>query len=303
MNKQRLRFVVFTLIALALLAQVAWWTTLFVKNVNEIEVLQGYTATEAFHKRVMFISESGFFLMLMGVGLFLLYRALRFDEKAHESQKNFIEILAHESKTPLTALKLRLESLLEMQKDAYTKSELTAGIDEIRRLTSIVEKTLNLNRMEREELVKELVCVSDVVRDLVRRLEPFFKAKGVAVTLNLTSEACVLGDVDGLRNSFQSVIENSILYNDKAAKTLEVSLSERSGSISVRFSDNGPGISLQDKEMIFEKFYRGKSRSKTAGTGLGLYIARSILNAHHGLIRVLPSQTGAVFEIGLPVAT
>lgn len=320
-RKQERRFQVFLLIAILLVAQVGWWTTLFVRNVNELESLRiaNYTLSEkqglsvgpapseiskeAYHKRIMFVSESVFFLLLTGFGLYLLFRALKYDQKAHETQKNFIQILAHESKTPLTALKLRLESLLETQNDPYTRKEMTSGIEDIRRLSSIVEKSLNLNRLEREEMVKELVCVADVIRDLVRRLEPFFKDRNVEISLSLKTESCTKGDRDGLRNSFQSLIENAVHYNEKEKKTLHIELTEKNGRIAAHFADNGPGIAKGEEELVFEKFYRGKSRSRVSGTGLGLYIAKFVIEAHQGLIRLIPSSKGAHFEINLPVST
>src|SRR5580765_171142 len=112
------------------LAQLGWWTTVFLRDVRlvaelkaeqlrqfppgETQVLeQQKIDEELFHRRLMFLSESSFFALVTLTGLYLLYRALSVEEHARVIQHNFITLVTHESKTPITALKLRLESILE----------------------------------------------------------------------------------------------------------------------------------------------------------------------------------------------
>lgn len=313
---------VFFAVAILSLAQVTWWATLFVQEVSTIEQLrdenlelrahggeaasnEGHAtvAREAFHKRVMFLSEAAFFAVLTCLGLFLLYRALEVERRARESERSFIETVTHESKTPLTALKLRLESAQEkFGTDAGLHRELALSLQEVRRLASVFEKTLNLNRLERHELRFEAIALGDIVRNVLRRLDPLIRERGVQLSLDLDDEALVQGDCFGLQNSVQSLVENAVLYNNSPERKLAISVARRPGKVLLSVADNGPGIQPEDEARVFQRFYRGKSGSQVAGTGLGLYLARTIVEAHQGVLRLVNGgRPGAHFEIELPV--
>jgi signal transduction histidine kinase len=251
----------------------------------------------------MFLSEAFFFAVLTCVGFFLLYRALRVQQRVLESERSFIEIVSHESKTPLTALKLRLESVRERWgEDAGLRRELELSLAEVRRLASVFENTLGLNRIERHAMRFEALPLAEVAREVLRRLDPLLRERGVAVRLALDDEAVVEGDPFGLRNSVQSLIENAILYNQReAGRTLDVAIAQRGHRVVLSVGDNGPGIDPAERDRIFERFYRGRNRSGVAGTGLGLYLARSVVEAHQGVLRLCAEPgPGSRFEIELP---
>lgn len=311
---------VFGAVAFLILLQVAWWAALFVREVSALEQVRtenlelraklgesipadgvAAVAGEAFHRRVMFLSESAFFALLTCVGLFLLYRALQVERRARDTERSFIEVVTHESKTPLTALKLRLESTLEKWGgDTGLRRELSLALQEVRRLASVFEKTLNLNRLERHALRFEVLALGDIVRDVLRRLDPLIRERGVQLALDLDDDAQVQGDLYGLQNSVQSLIENAVLYNNSADKKLAVRVEQSQGRVLLAVADNGPGIQREDEARIFQRFYRGKSGSQVSGTGLGLYLAKTIVEAHQGVLRLVNAQGGAHFEIELP---
>ncbi|NBT58772.1 sensor histidine kinase, partial [bacterium] len=256
---------------------------------------------ESFHQKVMFLSESVFFAVIASLALWLLFRALKSEEHSRKIQRNFIEVLTHESKTPLTALKLRLESIREKMGDHLLSEDLKRALEEVRRLASIFDKSLELNRLERYTLAFEPVNVSDLTAGILRRMEPVFKEKGVCVESLLPAEIWVRGDSFGLQTSIQSILENSVIYNDSKEKKLSVVLKESDSSAVLSVSDNGPGIGTADSERVFERFYRGKAGKRVPGTGLGLYLARQIISAHKGVIHLVPVMVGAHFEIKLPL--
>lgn len=305
--------IVFYSIAILLSAQVIWWATLFLSQVNEISSLKQQLAgnspeaialaqKEAFHKRFMFLSESGFFLVVMGAGIFLIYRALRVEEKASSAQKSFVEIMSHESKTPLTALKLRLESVLEQHaQDPALERDLKLSLLEVRRLASLFDKAMSLSRAEREAFRPETLDLKTLIRSVVARMEPVIQERKVALTLEIPDALWVDGDVDGLRSSIQSLLENAVYYNDKAEKLVKLSAALTGKSVILSIDDNGPGISSADAERLFEKFYRGEKQQAVPGSGLGLYLARQIAEAHRGDLRIESSSLGgARFSLILP---
>ncbi len=305
-------------VSVLMLTQVAWWLDVFSQNVNTIAelrkknailqgvindpgVIEGINSFAA-RKKLMFYSETFVFGVLTAVGLYLLFRALRLQEKARELQKQFIETVSHESKTPLTALKLRLESILEKSThEPQLTKELTQSLEEVRRLASVFEKTLSLNRMENLGFRFETVFFSELIKEVIRRMDPLFKQKNVNVWTSISGEIWVKGDLFGLQNLVQSLLENAVLYNDKSERKVSVELEEKNNEIRLKISDNGSGICDSEKTKIFEKFFRGKSSRRVPGTGLGLYLAKHTVELHSGGIELKSSsEKGTQFEVVLP---
>lgn len=314
-NLSRTRFlkVVFYSVAILLTAQVIWWTSNFLSYINELSQWKKVGADaatvhlvdkEAYHKRVMFLSESAFFLLATGAGIFVLYRALRVEERARKAQKSFVEIMSHESKTPLTALKLRLESVSEKrQADEELKRELSQSLLEVRRLSSLFDKAMSLSRADSSAQNIEVVNLSQIVRSVLNRMEPVLKERKVELSLDLDSGLHVRGDIAALQSSVQSLVENSVYYNDRDRRQLGLSLTSKGKRVLLFVDDNGPGIPPEEREHVFEKFYRGSQTRNVPGSGLGLYLAKKLVEAHHGGLEVLGSQLGGVrFSVDLPRA-
>lgn len=309
----------FLALHLLLISQIVWWAIVFSRYVNTNKDLKIRNAVlesqlnqksipslselerEAFHQKVMFLSESVFFAVIASLALWLLFRALKSEERSRKIQRNFIEVLTHESKTPLTALKLRLESVREKMGENPLSDDLRRALEEVRRLISIFEKSLELNRMERYSFSAEQVNVGELASSILRRMEPVFREKGIQVESSLPGDLWVRGDSFGLQNSIQSLLENSVIYNDSNEKKLSVTLKKSENVAVLSVQDNGPGVAPNDSELIFERFYRGKAGKRVPGTGLGLYLAKQIISAHKGIIQLVPENKGAHFEVRLPL--
>jgi len=308
----------FLAVAILMLTQVVWWLDVFSRHVNTIaelrkenSVLQGtirdpgvIEAIETFtaRKKMMFFSETFVFGVLTALGLYLLFRALKNQEKARDLQKQFIETVSHESKTPLTALKLRLESILEKsESDAQLSKELNQSLEEVRRLVSVFDKTLSLNRMESLSFRFEEVSFSELTQQVMRRMDPLFKQKNVKLSSSISNDVWVRGDLFALQNLVQSLLENAVIYNDKERREVAVELREVAGAVKLKITDNGPGISQEERNKIFEKFFRGKSSRRIPGTGLGLYLVKHTVEMHSGKIELSSSSSnGAQFEVTFP---
>ncbi len=320
LTEKRFLMVVGT-VAFLIFAQVGWWTYVFMDTVTVTEnlrlenrrlsaasspshstsVSEAAIRREAFHKRTMFLSESVFFVVLTSLGFYLLYLGHQSTQRARQVQKNFLEIVSHESKTPLTALKLRLESLRDSGDSPEIRQEVQLALEEIRRLSGLFDKALNLTHLNAQAFHYQNLHLSDLVAEVVHRLEPLMKSRNVSVELALDSNSLVEGDPYALQNSVQNIVENAILYNNKAEGHLALRLSKIGSRVHLSIEDNGPGIADEDRPHIFERFYRGRTGNGTAGTGLGLFISKYVIDAHRGHIQLLPSTGhGTHFQIDLP---
>lgn len=314
----------FILVAVLVLAQISWWVYVFVHEVEDsaaahrlnAQLESGISAAERssrlraidrdFRRREnMFLSESTFFAVITCVGLGLLFRALRAERRAQEQEKSFIEIVTHESKTPLTALKLRLESIVEnwSGRDPELRRELESARSEVFRLSQVVEKTVNLNRLEREGLTLQSVCLTDLIRETLKGLELFLRSKDVALSLDIEEEVWIYADASSIATSIQNLVENAVVYNDAERKMVNVRLTVDKNGVCVRIADNGPGVPEQERADIFERFHRGRAGKRVPGMGLGLYLARSVVSAHGGTLNLASQLTrGTAFEMHLPIA-
>lgn len=319
-RKQRYGRWLFVAIALLILVQVGWWTTVFFQDVEIIADLkrevvlrssnihpdfgEAEIQKDSFHRRLMFASESITFMGVVCLGLYLLYRALRSERLSRLTQRNFIETVSHESKTPLTALKLRLESIEERWGvDPELRAELDSAKAQIRRLSSLMDKALYLNRVERDVFQFEPISLADAVEEVLKRMDPLLRERKVAVHTKLDRDLWVQGDIFAIQTSIQSLIENSVFYNESEQKQIWISLSVENERAVFDIVDNGVGISDKDRPFVFERFYRGTGNSRIPGTGLGLYLAKTIVEAHQGTLQILSSTkgNGANFELRLPL--
>ncbi len=317
LNRNKKWRALFVAVSVLILMQVIWWTTAFLRTVDKVAQLetrlipllgnQNAINERYFHSKMMFLSEGITFLILICFGLYLLFRSLKLEQKTLEIQRNFSEILTHESKTPLTALKLRLESIIEKYasqagKEEALSRELKLSLDEVRRLASIIEKAISLNRIEASHFVFDEVALDEVVKQVVKRLDPLFKSHGVEVLLKMDGESIVKADFLALQNTVQSLIENAVYYNDKTEKKVTVEIQKTVREVILTVSDNGPGITAKESEKIFDRFYRGISVKRIPGTGLGLYLSRLIVEAHRGVLKLADTgKMGSSFEVHLPL--
>lgn len=309
---------VFAAIAFLVIAQVVWWTTVFMRDVDIMFdlrqknlQLQGERSdfvdqmvaieAEAWHRRVMFLSESVSFMLLTCFGLYLLYSSLKAQERSQQSERNFIDVISHESRTPLTVLKLQLESLLERAEDSL-KEDLRGALEEVRRLIALYEKAMNLNRVERATFHEEVLSLRELLEEAVRSVRHRFTGEAPA-SVEITDAAglAVRGDSELLRNAFRCLLENATLYNPGPDKRIWVRIHPKDSKVSVEVADNGPSVSSSDRSRIFERYFRGSGSKNVAGTGLGLYLAKTIIEAHRGSLLLKPSSgLGNVFEVQLP---
>jgi signal transduction histidine kinase len=177
-------------------------------------------------------------------------------------------------------------------------------LEEVNRLTSLVENLLTLTRADSGtiELKRAPVSAVEIVREAARLFDVLLEEKTLQLVLDVDEDAWVEGDGLFLRQALANIIHNAIKYSPVGeAIRVRVQVSQ-DNSIVIEIVDHGPGIPTEHREKIFERFYRvDKSRNRqSGGTGLGLSIARWAVEAHGGSIGVNPNGQGCTFRISLP---
>ena len=224
-----------------------------------------------------------------------------------ESRQEFVSNVSHELKTPITSIKVLADSLTSMgEAPVELYQEFLGDIShEIDRETSIIEDLLAMTRLEKSEnkITPEAVNINEMLERILKSLRLIAKQRNIEVTLE--SYRPVIAEVDEIKFSraVTNLIENAIKYN-KDNGEVRVSLNADHNYFYIKITDTGVGIPEDAKDKIFERFYRvDKARSRdTGGTGLGLAITKSIIQLHHGVIRVHSELgEGSIFHIRIPL--
>ena len=229
-------------------------------------------------------------------------------DEAVRAREEFLSIASHELKTPLTALKLRIQ--LRRKKLERGEAPLHARLlEEVRnderqmtRLTRLVDDMLDISRLTRGSfiLTRETTDFAQLVRELVDRLRPSFREAGCIV--HLATDDRAVGSLDPFRieQVVTNLLTNVLKYG--AGRPVHIDLRASGGFAILSVRDEGKGIAPSDRERIFRRFERAVPEEKVSGLGLGLYIAREIVLAHGGEIRVESEEgRGALFTVVLPL--
>jgi signal transduction histidine kinase len=219
-------------------------------------------------------------------------------------QDDFVATISHELRTPLGFIKGYTTTLLRQDTswDAETQREfLTIIEEETDRLTQLIEDLLESSRLQSNTLTLKFqpMRIDSMIRDVILRVRQH--NPGLSIKLDIQELPSVPGDIVHLTRVFENLFSNAVKY--APGSPIELNLELRGKILHIRFADHGPGIPAQHIEMIFERFYRvpDEATSRT-GTGLGLYICKQIITAHHGKIWAESAQgQGTIFHIELPL--
>jgi two-component system, OmpR family, sensor kinase len=220
---------------------------------------------------------------------------------ALDRERAFMADAAHELRTPLTALHLQMGMLARAVNEAERNDameKLSAGVQ---RAIRLVEQMLSLARQEpRTEPRREQVSLADIVREIVAELIPLADAKNIDLGISNSQPVFVLGDPDALRTLTRNLVDNAVRYTPSEGRVdVSVENSGDNGQSVLKVIDNGPGIPLEERSRVLDRFYRRPGTSPS-GSGLGLAIVKAIADAH-GATLTLDSGSGDG-RIGLAVS-
>ncbi len=224
-------------------------------------------------------------------------------EGAVQRLRQFTADASHELRTPLTVLKVQAQSALSAGAlETEAKSLVRSQLDEIDRLTLMVEDLLTLSRIEAGPTELSPVDFADVVLETVEQFRPMAESKDIELIVADIGAAPVEGRRSELRRLVANLIDNALKFTDPKG-SVSVVLSRGEGEVRLVVTDTGAGILASDTRRIFERFYRADpSRNRrTGGAGLGLAIAARIVEFHHGKISVQSELgKGSSFSVELP---
>lgn len=225
-----------------------------------------------------------------------------------QNRKKFVSDVSHELKTPLATIKLICDSIVTTDNPNHEMIQEFLGdlSDEVDRLTRIVERLLTLTKMDSNQNNISATPVDFVVmvNAIIRKLMPNAENKNIVLYSDYSVESLspMLLDYDKTWEAIYNIVDNAIKYTPEGGY-VKLGLELSGKNLLVKVEDNGPGIPDEDKEKIFERFYRlDDSRAReTGGTGLGLAIAKEVVTLHGGKLYVEDAENGgSIFVMEFP---
>ena len=316
-KKLRFIFILYWILLAYIIAALVWW---FVALNQQNEVMADYKKQELRiesptykadlskienaekRKRAQYIGEGITFFLLIAAGAFFVFRAARKQLNFSLQQQNFMMALTHELKTPIAVTKLNLETLQKRKLEDQQRDRLIqTTLQEANRMNTLCNNMLLSSQIEvkgfriSEEEINLSELASECVQDFIIR----YAAK--KIVSNIQENIYINGDRLLLQMVVNNLVDNAIKYSPKET-AITVVLEQQNNNIILQVKDEGKGISAEEKQKVFNKFYRiGNAATKSAkGTGLGLYLTKKIVTEHNGNIIVTDNTpTGCTFTITL----
>lgn len=283
----------------------------FLRSIDDNSTDQLQTQIDESHQRIQLNLVYFNILILVlagGASYFLAKRTLKPIKEALDSQGRFTADASHELRTPLTAMKTEIEVTLREKtiNQTETRALLKSNLEEIKKLEELSNALLILSQAQNGSSKTDFkeISLEKIVQESVTGVQALAKAKKVTIKTDVT-ETKLQADKASLVSLIKILLDNAIKYSPENTEII-VSSEIEDKNLILAVSDKGFGIKASDLPHIFDRFYRAdlsRSNQNVSGYGLGLSIAKKIVDFHHGKIEVesTPSK-GSTFTIKLPLA-
>ena len=273
-------------------------------------VVQTFTREQRGYVR-MFAFEGPFFSLVILTGLFIIAKSLRTERELKRRQQNFLNAVSHEFKTPLSTLRLLVETALyralkpEKQRDYLERME-----RELTRLEATSEQVLASARLEQSATTTSLKTadLNAAVRDIVNRSRSGLEARGVRLeTRYVDAPLPVSLDPDALSIILNNLLDNAAKYSVGEEKCVRLCVEAKRHVAAIHVEDDGIGLDPKEVRRVFDKFYRvgNELTRESTGVGLGLHLVKSLSEAMNAWVRCeSPSPAtgrGSRFSVVFPV--
>lgn len=315
--KQRLRrsitlpVVLFSVVLGTVVTLTVLWHVVLFKDYAQIRELaqQAQAGGQPFHWTLLGLGSALFIAVV--VILSILASQLISEIRWNERQQNFIASVSHELNSPLSSIKLYAQTLRSPLSDEERAKFLAIILSDVDRLAQLIGNILRAANMDELPVRLESVALAPYLEAYVHEVETRFARRGRGDTVVLGEvprETTVALDRGLFRQVLENLVDNATKYCKTGHVRIEISARAIRGGDRVRIDvrDDGLGIPHAELERVFERFYRieGDSQRSRKGTGLGLFIVRSIVNAHGGSVEAAspgPGE-GTTFTIELPIS-
>ena len=301
---KRLRtiFVIYWFLLAYVIAALVWW---FIALMQQNKILTEYKLMQLHNngitdqikinkiqedkkrKTVSYVGEGAIFLLLIIAGAVFIFRVVRRQFRQSQQQQNFMMAITHELKTPIAVTKLNLETLQKHKLSPEQQQRLiTNTLQEANRLNDLCNNMLLASQIEAggyrvtNEEIDLTSLINDCVKDFITRHPQRY------IETNLQQNIYFTGDRLLLQIAINNLLDNAIKYSSRESKVF-VELKNEDNTITLLVKDEGKGIADEEKEKVFDKFYRaGNNTTWAKGTGLGLFLTKKIVQQHDGNIIV-----------------
>ena len=221
-------------------------------------------------------------------------------------RRDFVANISHELKTPIGALSILSEAVLEASNDPQAIAKFASRMQtEAKRLSELVQEIIDLSRLQDDDPLKNgrSFDLAEVISEAVDQSRLNAEKRKITLAYESFEEAKILGDRNQVTMAVHNLIENAINYSPEGTKVTVTSKVE-DGIVDISVTDQGIGIPDADLDRIFERFYRvDPARSRlTGGTGLGLSIVKHVALKHGGEVKVWSAENvGSTFSLRLPI--
>ncbi len=240
-------------------------------------------------------------------GYFLAGKTLRPIEIVMEEQKRFVADASHEFRTPLTALKISMEVALREKKMSLkeAKKVIKSNLEDVDSLQSLSNNLLSLANLQTnsQNFAFKDVDIDEVVESAYRKILPLAKEKNIDLKIKVKKQT-LSANRESLEEMMIIFLDNAIKYTPKKGKVIVRTRTDKK-RLTLEIKDTGTGVSKKDLPYIFDRFYRvdqSRSKDNVSGFGLGLSLAKKIIEIHKGSVIVAsPLGKGTTFTIKLPL--
>ncbi|QPA31476.1 sensor histidine kinase [Thermaerobacillus caldiproteolyticus] len=244
-------------------------------------------------------------LCAVAAGYFLAGRALVPIQQAWQKQQQFVSDASHELRTPLAVIQAKTDLLFRSLSATIEEKIVDISVisKECRRLSKLVANLLTLARSDSNqiEIKKEAFRLDELLREIVDHYSEIASYQQKDMTLNVESPILFTADKERIHQLLVILLDNAMKYTEEGGR-IHLSCHQTASSITLEVQDNGIGIAKEEIPKIFDRFYQSdKARTKSDGAGLGLSIAKWIIEKHEGKVKVYSQLgEGTRFEITFP---
>ncbi len=241
---------------------------------------------------------------------FTITRSFERLAEASRMKSEFVKIVSHQLRSPITNLSWAIDILMSGDLGEVREKEMEYFKilkENSSRMIELVSDLLTVSRIEEGSLApkKEKVLLESIIRHLISRFEPFATASNVTIKFGTTENLPeIVTDAHQIEIIIENLLDNAVRYTKQSGK-IEIKLSQKNQSLYFEIKDSGVGIPKEDQKFIFQKFFRSENaiRQQTQGSGLGLFIARSIIEKLGGQIGFESEENkSSKFWFTLPIA-